>query len=119
MLFVGKIDQLLRLRRGAGEWFFHKDVLAILQRGLGKFEMSPHRRNYRDSVNVCRGDYLGCVGRNLNSSISSLYALPCSGALVSNSLNAGPFHAVEVPDYVWAPVAVADHAKSHHIFAAL
>src|SRR4051812_25318444 len=79
-----QFDQLFRLRNAAGEWLFHKDMLAVLQRRLRKFVMGPYRSDDRHCVNV-RGFYdLGNIARNLDSRVSFLNPAACRSALIAD-----------------------------------
>ena len=47
-----QLDQLLSLLRCTGEWFFHENMLPILQGSLCQFEMRPDRRNDCNCIDV-------------------------------------------------------------------
>ena len=64
LLPLGQLDQLFRLPGGRGEWLLDEDVLAVLETGLGQFEVRADRGHDGDGVDLWGTQQLGGLRRD-------------------------------------------------------
>src|SRR5271156_1264571 len=115
VLAFRQLDEFVSLRGCGGERLLNKNVLAVFQGRFSEFVMSPDGGYDGDQIDVRGGKQLVAVTGAMDGGVSGLDALQGLGTLVADGDHGGMVLAVEVPDDIGPPVAVADNAYSNHV----
>ena len=116
MLLLRKFDKLLRVVDVVGEGLLHENVLAIFEGFLHEWIVGRDRGDYRDCVEI-RGskDFVAVRGR-VNCRIGFLRFREDLGVEVGYGFDTTQVKALEIADYVGAPITVTDNADADHMF---
>src|SRR5271166_5496499 len=113
VLLPSQFDQCLALSSCTRKGLLHEYMLAIFQRSLCQFIVSPHGRDHSYRIDIGGSNQFRCLGGDLNARIGLLGTMTCSLACFRDIENPGAIEIREVSYHVWAPIAVADYAEVH------
>src|SRR5690348_3448799 len=113
MVSVRKVNELFGLLGRRREGFFDESVLAVLKSTFCQVEMRPNRSDDRNRVNMRGRQKGGDVRRQLDAGMSAFCPFQSGGIFVANCRRLAAFDAAKIPDNIWPPISVPDHANAN------
>src|SRR5690348_15350092 len=115
MVSVRKLNELFRLLGRRREGFFDENVFAVLKSAFCQLEMRPNRSDDRNRVDIRGLQKGGDVRRQLDAGMSASCPFQSGGIFVANCRGLAAFDAAKIPDNIWPPISVPDHANANRI----